>query len=439
MGQLVVFALLAGIAVCALFRPWIGVVVSYLIIILTPQSVWWWHFADVRPVFWVMLPTIAGVIISYGKGSLNFNLLWNKRNFWMFVLWGCFILSYFLGPYTKAISELRSFDPWWTLSLVNNIFILYFIACVCIDDEKKLKIIVGVLVCSTIYLIYWANDQYLFQGRFGRIGGPVGPLGGSIYHDENAFAMLFVTGLPFLYYAGLSFRNKLYRYVLWLVIPFGWHAIFLTASRGGLVGLAVTILVMALLAKRNILRILLVPAFIFMFYWQAGSLMHDRAMTISEYETDRSSATRIEAWSTAINMITNHPLSGVGIASFIPAFPDHSKFEPREAHNTFFQITAETGVFGGLAYVMILWLNLRDFRKNKNNLIIHNQNALLGNQCFLALINEAVQVSFIGIITCSLFLSLHVYELFYFLCLLLNTISFLSISKSTSSTVNSIN
>ncbi len=420
MGKIILYVLLASTGVSAVFRPWVGVIASYVFVILCPQAIWWWNFENIRPVYWIMLPTLAGTILSLARGDLNLTSLWNKRNFWIFVLWCCFTLSYFLGPYTEVINERRSFDPWSILMLINNIFILYFTACVCINDEKKLKILASVMAFSTIYLIYWINAQYLFGGLFGRIGGPTGQFGGTVYQDENAFAMFFVTGLPFLYYGGLALKNKLYRYGMWLAIPFGWHAIFLTGSRGGLVGLGVIILMMAIRARTTIIRVLIIPVFICIFFWQAGPVMINRAETISEFQTEASAATRLQAWSAAINMVSHYPFTGVGLASFIPAFPDYSNFTPREAHNTFLQISAETGVLGGLSYIMIFLLTILSIIKNNKILKGRNQHFGSDQQSFFALVNEAVFASFIGIITCSFFLSLHVYEIFYFLCLLNN-------------------
>lgn len=416
----------------SLYKPWIGVVASYTLIILNPQSIWWWHFQDVRPVLFVTIPTFIGLFFQLLKGGIEYKILLNKINFWLAVLWFCFVFSYFFGPYVHVYNNIRPFDPWWLLSLVNNIFLLYFLSCLCIDEVKKLKHLVGVIALSTIYFIFWANDQYLFQGHIGRIGGPNAPGSSSIYRDENAFAMLFVTGLPFLYYLGYSFRNKLIRYGLWLVIPFGWHAIFLTGSRGGLVGMGATLLIICVREKNKLIGVLILCAAIFAYQWQAGTVMKDRASTVSEYRTEGSAATRLEAWSAAIEMIRNHPITGVGITSFIPAFGNYSSFHPREAHNTFLQLAAETGVLGGIAYIMIIFSMFNQMLKNAKYLSSYNGNSVREAH-FLSLVNEAVFTSFAGMIVCSLFLSLHVYEIFYFLCLLINSISYaLDLYKSRS-------
>jgi len=305
----------------------------------------------------------------------------------------------------------------------------------CIDSERKLKWLVLVMVFSAIYLTWWANDLYLFQGHIGRMGGPASLSGKSIYADENAFAMFFVTALPFVYYLGLYYKKRILRYGLWLVIPFAWHAIFLTGSRGGLVALAVTILMIAFRSPKRIVGCLLIPMFVGAFMWQAGDIMKTRALTIMDYTEEASAANRIEAWNAAVSMIKKHPVTGVGLASFGAAFPYHSKKEPREAHNTFLQITAEAGVISGLMYVLIFVSSIICLRKNAKKLRLYGEKQ---TNDYLYCMNEAFYVAFTGLIVCSLFASLQHYEIFYFMCVLINTLLYISSSVGISYEKNRI-
>jgi putative inorganic carbon (hco3(-)) transporter len=433
LGKIVVYILLLCVAGISLFKPWIGVVASYLIIILTPQNIWWWQFEGVRPVLFILLPTILGFALSLVNGRLQLSTLWNTRNFFLFVLWVFFCLSSFFGPYAHVESEYRSFDSSWALSLVNNIFILYFMACVCIDEEKKLKVMAWVITLSTIYLIYWINNQYFSHNLFGRIGGPQsfgGSHGGSVYRDENSFAMLFVTGIPFLYFMGQSCKKKILRYGIWLIIPFGWHSIFLTGSRGGLLGVTITVLVVILRSKHKLVASFLFPLFILFFIWQGGDVMKSRSQTIGGYEKDASAVGRIQAWEAASKMVIAHPVVGVGIASFLPAFSDYSDHQPREAHNTFFQISAESGIVAGASYLVVVFSSFIFLFKNSKSL--RNNPDQNGNN-FLFLLNEALFCSLCGFVVCSLFLSLQVFEIFYFLYVLINSVEYLSKKNSVSS------
>jgi O-antigen ligase len=176
-------------------------------------------------------------------------------------------------------------------------------------------------------------------------------------------------------------------------------------------------------SPKRLVGLLLIPTLIVAYAWQGGDLMKSRARTITDYETESSAATRIEAWNAAVRMVSNHPFIGVGLASFGPAFPDHSDKRPREAHNTFFQIIAESGILAGIMYLLIVSFLIMGLWKNGNK---YRAKAKANETNLLHLLNEATLVSFIGLVVCSLFLSLQIYEIFYYLCLIGNSILFLS-------------
>ncbi len=423
MAKLFFLSLLASGSLASLVVPWVGVVLAYGLAILTPQAVWHWAFEGVRPVMWVLLPTIFGVLLAALRGKLNFSLLANRRAAYIALLWLFFFLSYMFGPFVSAGGPYRFHDPAWAMDTANKLFLLFFMGCVCLDDVKKLRVLVWVAAGSLIYLIYWANDQYLSGLVWGRLAGPQTPEGESVYADENAFALVFVVLIPYLWYLGQIVERKWLKWALWLAIPFGWHAIFLTASRGGLLGLAVVTLVMALLSRKRALAVLLIPALIGAYVWQAGDLMKERADTIDSYQEDTSASTRLEAWSAARAMMANNPVFGVGIASFGPAFPVYSNYIPREAHNTFFQISAESGIIAGVVFLVILISSLRGLRRMVRRLHMQSEGAENdADRKFIIAVGEATFASLIGFLVCAAFLSLQLYELFYFLCLVANVV-----------------
>lgn len=424
MGKVFFLALLSSTAVASLGRPWVGVVAAYCIAVLTPQAIWWWNFGDVRPALWILLPTFCGFLIAASRHDYDFSIIRNSRVGFLLVLWTAFAVSYLLGPYVDVLGPYRFTDPHWAFTTLNKIILLCLLACVCINDIKTIRALCFVFLFSVLYLVYWANDQYFFGHLIGRLHGPVDLTGVGIYSDENSFGMLFVVASPYLWCIGNAFRNRVWRWALWLTIPFAWHAMFLTASRAGLLGIAFTTFLLAMRSRRKFLGIALIPAFVVFYAWQAGPLMHERAETIEDYQADTSATSRLEAWSAALHMIANHPVTGVGLASFGPAFPRYSNKKPREAHNTALQITAESGIIAGCMYVLIvcssviaLWKNARRLRSTK---------VTTGPAAFLYQINEATLVSLCGLVVCSMFASLQLYEIFYFLFVITNAVLFAS-------------
>lgn len=417
MGTLLLYLVLGLNALVSLVQPWIGAVLAYLVAVLTPHNIWWWAFQDLRPLLWVLVPTLVGFVLAVFRGVVDFSGFNTRLNFCVFALWLGFTVSFYCGPYVWVYNDYRFYDPDFMFSSLQKTYITYFVAVALIDNQKKLKFLAATMVLTTLYMIYWANDQYFFQGRYGRMHGPV-PLGGySIYSDENNFAVLFVTGLPFLFYFCRYISNKLVAYGVLLFIPFGWHAIFLTGSRGALLGTAAVLLVFLLRSEKKFVGLLVMLCFVGAFAWQAGSVMKSRSLSMASQEEDTSSTGRIDAWKAAIAMMLEHPITGVGFASFGQAFPDFSDKTPRIAHNTFFQIGGEWGIACGITYLVLVFSTLGRLGRNGKRLrgLVGTEEGRL-HYC----LNEACLLALTGFFVCSLFLSLEKYEIFYYLLLVAN-------------------
>jgi len=254
MGKISLIILIFFTGSAALVRAWVGIVAYYLLAILGPQYIWWWNFEGLRVSLIIALATLSGVGFSIMKQNYDYSFLLNKHNFWLGLLWLCIAVSYFFGPFVPLFSH-SGLDPSQLFSITNTIFLFYFCATLEMNEIRKLRYLIIVFLISTIYLTYWANDQYVSgnwaQFNFGRLMGPSGLGGGSIYRDENAFAMLFVTGFPFLWYISWELKKDWIRWVLWAILPLTWHAVFLTGSRGGLIGLAAVFLCILFLSKKK--------------------------------------------------------------------------------------------------------------------------------------------------------------------------------------------
>ncbi len=421
MGKIVLFLLLIVNAFYSLINPWFGIAVGYLFNILGPQYIWWWHFQGVRAFYLIAIPTVIGFILSSIRGALSFQIIKNKLVPLSVIYFLLVFLSYFLGPYVNVYNDWRFYDAYQVLISMLKIFVFYFIGLVCINDQKKLKFFAFILPFAAFYLTYWANMQYLSGRFFIRLAGPRDISGAGIYGDENNFAMLFVVALPFFFYLGWYFRRFFLRLGIWFVIPFSWHAIFLTASRGGLVGAAFVSFLAAFRSPKKVIGILLIPAFLGAFFWQGGSILKERAKTFQTYKEESSARTRLEAWDAGLRMLMAHPFTGVGIASFGQAFPFFSDKKPRVAHNTFIQIAAESGIFAGISYVLFMFYCVWGLFKSRDKFEVGS---------FEYYMCDAVLVSLCGFLVCSLFLTLNGFEVQFYLAILANSLIYFAKQKT---------
>lgn len=420
MGTIILYIIMSSNAIISLFYPWIGIFLAYIITVLTPHNIWWWVFQDVRPLYWVLVPTLAGFVLAILRGNVNFSGLNTKLNLCIGILWLSFTISYYFGPYVDVVNEYRFYDPGFMFSTLQKTYLTYLVGVLLINDARKLKILSTVIIVTVIYMTYWANAQYFIYNKFGRLGGPIALGGTSIYADENNFAVLFVVGFPFLFYFGYYLKNKILTWCVWAIIPFCWHAVFLTASRGALLGIVAVLLVFVVRLEKKGVALLIMAGFFAAFLWQAGDVMKSRSATISNYQEEDSAAKRLDAWEASTRMMLAYPFTGVGFASFGQAFPDFSDSIPRIAHNTFFQIGGEYGVLAAIVYLVLIFFTLNRLRI-KGYLLRNMQMTNLRN--FYYCLNEACLLGLTGFFVCSLFLSLEKYEVFYYLLILANGVS----------------
>lgn len=414
MGSVIVLALLAGVGFTALFLPWVGVAAAYLIGILNPQSIWWWSFEGLRPVYWVLVPALIGVGLMGIRGRLRWEALANVRVLFLLVIWLTGMVSWWLAPYSltaAAEGENSTRAAAFIIENLTKIVVLAVMAMLCVRTSKQLLAMAIVMLLSGMYLTWWVNDRYLFHGAWGRLGGPRALDGSGTYTDENLLGTLFVATFPFVWYAAFQTRRYWLRVSLWLSVPFVWHGVFLTGSRGALLALGAAMLVIVVRMKRRSLGLALVVLFAIAFVWQAGDTMKNRASSIDEYSEDASATGRLDAWEAGAKMMAANPLTGVGPGAFLRAFPDFSDKYPLQAHNTFVQFGAE---FGPLALVAIavllascifsLW---RIRPKGLAGSAAPNDSDLY--------VREATLAAIVGVTVSSIFLSLQLFEVMYFL------------------------
>lgn len=414
------FILATGAA--ALARPWIGVIAAYLIAILDPKSIWWWAFEDIRPVYMIVLPTFVGAILAGLRGKLEFGAIANRRIAMLALIALACTVSAAFGPYVVFDPSLGMRDSGFVYGNQLKILLMVLVAGLCVVEFKAIRWSTWMLVFAAGYLVYWANDQYLSGNFLRRLPGPNPPHGGGVYADENNFAALFVATFPFFWFMGGCVRNAIVRYGLWCLVPFAWHAVFLTASRGGLLGVGVGLLLIAVRSQRRWLGLLLIPAFAIAYVDQAGDTMKERAATIDDYREEASANARLNLWQGALRMIEDRPVTGVGPASFLRAFPSYSDWPPQQAHSTYLQMAAEYGLLAGVALVAALIFTIAGLFRASRRMRALPEDA---ERSWIMAMIESTLCGLVALSVCAVFLTLPLFEVLYFLLFLGNSLIWL--------------
>lgn len=245
----------------------------------------------------------------------------------------------FNGYFGGAVVQLNKFAP---------VLLAFVVFANGLDSrERILKIMAMFSLCAAIISIHGIEQVKLGTGWTGiglSQGTRIQYVG--IFNDPNDLGMLFVACVPMAAY--LSSRGGLMglrRLFWWIVTGILVYGIYLTDSRGSLLGL---LLVLGL------------------YVWQtrgvfiAGTL---GAMAVgvllalpsrfNEIDVEEASAQgRVDSWYEGVQMFIGHPIFGVG--------PDmYSDYHHLTAHNSFVLVMAETGIIG---YTLWLAFILYGFR-----------------------------------------------------------------------------
>lgn len=232
--------------------------------------------------------------------------------------------------------------------------VIFFLIVANITTMRRLRILMTVFLAVCLFLLgrsmvaYYSGDfesHLLLQQAFG-YSPATGEYAGMLtriralgtLNDPNDFAQVLLTALPFL---GLAWRSGRHvRNVLFVLAPasFILWGVYLTHSRGAVVGVGVIVLVMLsqrLGKTRSLIAAVLLVGLLM-------SPIGGRQSSISEAD----SAGRLIEWGSGIAMLVSSPLFGVGYGGFLQQ-------EDLTAHNSFVLCFSELGLFG-----YFFWLGL---------------------------------------------------------------------------------
>jgi O-antigen ligase len=200
--------------------------------------------------------------------------------------------------------------------------------------------------------LYWVRE--LTYG-----GIPFGP-----YVNRNHFAGLMELLIPLALVPlvlGKVRRERLAVVGLFAVMPIA--ALFLSASRGGIVSFAVqfALLVYMLLRRRGLAKrllavsaVLLAALMIVTWLGVGRILQRFSSMQTLEVTAGKRGAMRAGAW----HIFLDHPLVGTGLGTFQIVYPPYETLYDAKvvnhAHNDYLEALAETGALGGLCCAWFL-------------------------------------------------------------------------------------
>ena len=287
------------------------------------------------------------------------------------------------------------------------VFFVLFIQM--INSVGKIKNFHNILILSAGWLVYRCWDLRGTTGaRFENInGGSVG--------DSNDFAAALILLFPFVFQRAFD-KNKVVS-VGSGILCFGIiMSIFITGSRGGLLGMAVLFFLLYLNYKdhrKKIILALIVLALAVTPFINEYHISRLKSLVAARHEETRESSaeSRVIFWKYSFELFKEHPIFGVGLRNFGYYSGPHIEGKKagergHVAHSTWFEILAEGG---GLLFVPFVYLLFRFFRRTKQQIKDYTRLGLLDE----AQLVVALRVGLGAFLVNASFLNRLIYEPIY--------------------------
>jgi O-antigen ligase len=243
--------------------------------------------------------------------------------------------------------------------------------------------------------LYWVREL-----RYGGI--PFGP-----YVNRNHFAGLMELLIPpglAIQILGAERPDQLPLVTLFTLLPIG--ALFLSASRGGIVSLVAEVGFLAILviARRREKKVLVAAALLvtlaaILVSWLGIGRALDRFASYKKLEV--SEGRRAEMLHDSLRIFRDHPILGTGVGTLQEVFPRYETVYDglvvNHSHNDYAEALAETGVVGGLCglafLVLLIWKawKILSVEEDRRSLAYH-AGALVA--CLGLLVHAAVDFNF---------------------------------------------
>ena len=336
-------------------------------------------------VHYLHLAKIAGIvaIVVFLSELGSARTKWPRECLYLFLLLGQMLLTVPFSPVWRggALRVTRDFA-----SVVPMILVI----ALAVNTLPRLRRILMWQVSAVAVIAVIAVFKY--RHAAGRLEGV---LNGN-YANPNDFALTVVIALPICLAFMLRAKSNL--------VKFGWlgcigimtYAVVLTASRGGILAFALAMGVslwhFSIKGRYRYLLVIL-SGFALLALLVGGHELRQRYEAMSSAQVGQSahgSAEQREALlKKSIEATFRYPIFGLGPGNF-----NTYSGNWHVTHNTYTQMSSETGIPGFILYMMILWCAWKNLRQAKR---------LARRESELALFTGAIHASLMGFLVGSFF------------------------------------
>ena len=339
MRDLAILCVIGGLCTITLMRPWMGVLALAVVGYMHPQG-YALGLVKQLPAFEILIfCLLASILISPQTRSPAFL----KQRLTMLLDWRLILLGLlWLDLLLTSTFSMVPVVAWPKFLEVSKVFIGLLFTLLLIDTREKLFYLLVTIALSIALLTLKGGIWALLTGSLNRVYGPPH----SHFHDNNHFAVLTAMNIPLLFLWLRQCGDRWIRLFILALIALSVVSALTSWSRGGLIALSVTAMLLILHSRRKFLA---VPFLFLGLLFAFGNLPDEwlqRMGTIWSFENEGSAVSRLEVWKEGIHIALLRPWAGVGPNGWFYA-------ATRDWHSAYIEMLAENG-FPGL----LLWLSM---------------------------------------------------------------------------------
>ncbi len=398
-GLIFTYVLTYGGALASLWRPWYGLLIYIAFGILRPEALWHWSVPRGNYSFVVAAAFLAGWAI-HGFGSWRLGAARSTITC-LLVFWALAAVQLVVFPHSESRSE--------EVIRLSKVFLPVVAGATMIDSVARIKQLCWTILLAQGYLAYEFNLLYYQTGGFNADGWTFAGL------DNNGIAITMCATVGLAFFLGLGAEKWWQRLLAFLSAGLMVHVVLFSMSRGGMLALVVTaIVVFFLVPKRPKFLFWLVLGIAAGLSLAGPSVMREFSTVFLEKEERDASATkRLDHWSACVQSMLRYPLLGVGLTNWGMEGPRYGLPPGMEAHNTWLQMGAEAGVPALIALIGFYGVTCyRTWMLQRCRL------APRPSDDFLVMASRITVSSIVGFVVSASFVTVELVEISYYLALI---------------------
>lgn len=266
----------------------------------------------------------------------------------------------FLNPMILfSLSIIFSGINHWNNEILSNkfmfSFLFFFILVNEVSDFKTIKKMIYSLLISSVIASIYGLYQYFFLD-YSRIKSFSFSL-----TFGNLMAVMVIFLSVYIIWGKISLKTRL----LFLIVDFVFFInLLLTKSRGAWLGFIIGIILLAIIKSRKLLIFFIIGLLLFSLLLPTDFIQRFKSSFNISYDVknNRSNTYRIAMWITALKIMKEYPIFGLGYYNYRTPLSEpykldiiKSKGQFIHVHNTFLEIGAEQGLFGLLTFIYLIY------------------------------------------------------------------------------------